>query len=320
MYQLHGRDLEHPPHWQDMFSASTVTCQIFTAEVQQNEVPRPKKRKKAAATTPTPAAASIGTAEATAAEDQVPDDAEQPDMTPVASKKKNVMKKRRKRSQSQDLEAGVAAIPGPQAGGDALDVGGDALDAAGNASSPDGDAFAPTEEKKQSRSARRKQLKRRYRREGAPAPPAPSSSSMPSGSVNAALTAAAEASPFDPNAGQPHQGILAPNASDSPSPKRLKTQSHAAELINPQPLKTRPFKTKLKAQHASEGHVYFAGSESDSGSDEQSLPPAPSQAHAMPSSSQQTSADPQGSDQVQSQYERMVEKLFAMNRVTDTHD
>lgn len=276
-------------------------------------MPRPKKRKKAAATIPTPSAASIGTAEATAAEDQVPDDTEQPDKTPVVSEKKNVTKKKRKRSQSQDLKAGVAAIPGPQAGGDALD-------AAGDASSPDGDAPAPTEEKKQSRSARRKQLKRRYRREGAPAPPAPSSSSMPSGSVNAALTAAAEASPFDPNAGQPHQGILAPNASDSPSPKRLKTQSHAAELTNPQPLKTRPFKTKLKAQHASEGHVYFAGTESDSGSDEQSLPPAPSQAHAMPSSSQQTSADPQGSDQVQSQYERMVEIFFGMNRVTDTHD
>lgn len=66
-----------------------------------------------------------------------------------------------------------------------------------------------TEDKKPSRSARRKALKRKCRRLGLSPPQAPAASSAAAASVSAALAAAAAASPFDPNGVQPHQGTLA---------------------------------------------------------------------------------------------------------------
>ncbi len=275
---------------------------LVLADDQHTEVSRPKKRKKAAAAAATAAATAADSSHnaGMAAVDTSQAGTEPANVTAPASTTKKRKKKKRKRGQSQSPEADQAQ----SADGHSAEAAGDALGAAG-------DAPVSTEEKEktQSRSARRKQLKRRYRRSGlAPPPPqAPASSSQPSASVNPALAAAAEASPFDPNGAQPHQGTLAHPVSDSPPTKRLKTQSVAsAEPPKTQPLKTQSLKAQLREQLANEGraHVHFAGSGSDLDSDDvddeddRSLPPAPIRTHDKPGTSQQTSAFVQASLQV----------------------
>ena len=127
---------------------------------------------------------------------------------------------------------------------------GDASEAVADAPGADANSPADAEQKKQSRSARRKQLKRRFRRLGvAPPPQDPSSSSLlHSASVNLASTpAAAVPSSSDPNTAQPDQEVPTPTVSAfPPPPKRLKTQPG-----------------KLKAQQAGDGHVYFAESDDE---------------------------------------------------------
>ena len=109
-----------------------------------------------------------------------------------------------------------------------------------NANSP-----APTEQKKQSRSARRKQLKRRFRRLGVAPPP----QDPPFSSLHGSESANPVPSSSDPSAPPIDPEVPTPRASGfPPPPKRLKTQPG-----------------KLEAQKSDDGHVYFAesGSESD---------------------------------------------------------
>ncbi len=286
-----------------------------SAEDQQIEVSRPKKRKKSSVSATEAAQAAPGaaaTSDTSSEQEVVPVSTHgqtvEPAEAPATASQKR--KKRRKKTQSPEADA-AAELSQPAAGdallaaGDALGTAGDALGITGDAPGTSGDALqsacdAPAEEKKQSRSARRKQLKRRYRRLGVAPPQDPTSSTQPPASVNPALAAAAEASPFDPNGAQPHQGTLAPHPTqDSPPAKRLKTQpSDAAQ----------PTKTQLRARPASDapGHVHFADSDSESASESdddagnESLPPAPAQPNGRPAKAQQQFADPQSSTQVHS--------------------
>ncbi len=297
----------------------------MSAEDQQIELSRPKKRKKSsisATETAQAAPEAADTSDAASEQEAVPvsthgQAAESAEAPATASQKRR--KKRRKKSQTESPEADAAAeLSQPAAedaslaAGDALGTTGDALGTSGDAPGTSGDALqsvgdAPAEEKKQSRSARRKQLKRRYRRLGVAPPQDPTSSTQPPASVNPALAAAAEASPFDPNGAQPHQGTLAPHLTqDSPPAKRLKTQPTDA---------AQPTKTQLRAGPASDapGHVHFADSDSESaaGCDDdagnKSLPPAPAQANDRPATAQQQFADPQSSAQVHSQTQSTAE-------------
>lgn len=294
----------------------------MSAEDQQIELSRPKKRKKSsisATETAQAAPEAADTSDAASEQEAVPvsthgQAAESAEAPATASQKRR--KKRRKKSQTESPEADAAAeLSQPAAedaslaAGDALGTTGDALGTSGDAPGTSGDALqsvgdAPAEEKKQSRSARRKQLKRRYRRLGLQDP---TSCTQPPASVNPALAAAAEASPFDPNGAQPHQGTLAPHLTqDSPPAKRLKTQPTDA---------AQPTKTQLRAGPASDapGHVHFADSDSESaaGCDDdagnESLPPAPAQANDRPATAQQQFADPQSSAQVHSQTQSTAE-------------
>ena len=156
-------------------------------------------------------------------------------------------KKKRKRNSTEGHQAQLTAETGKQnqppsqqkAAENITETAADVLDVGPNANSP-----APTEQKKQSRSARRKQLKRRFRRLGVAPPPQapPSSSPHPLESANPVPSS-------DPSAAQTNPEAQSPNPSGShPPPKRLKTQSG-----------------KLKAQKNNDGHVYFdeSGSESE---------------------------------------------------------
>ena len=123
------------------------------------------------------------------------------------------------------------------------------------------------EEKKPSRSARRKALKRKCRRLGLTPPQAPAASSAPAASVSPALAAAAAASPSDPNAGL-----------DQPPNKKQKTQPFTVQPVISQP---------MKSHTAGDGHVYFAGSsssesDSDSGACLQQLEQASGRADKPP--------------------------------------
>lgn len=304
---------------------------MHPAEDQQIEVSRPKKRKKtsvSATKTAEAAPAAAATSDASSEQEAVPvsthgQDVESAEAPATASQTRR--KKRRKRDQTQLPEAGVAAELSQPAAGDASLVAGDALETTANAPGTNGDASqsagnAPAEEKKQSKSARRKQLKRRYRRLGVAPPQAPIFSPQPPASVNPALAAAAEASPFDPNGAQPHQGTLAPHLSqDSPPAKRLKTQSIDA---------AQPAKTQLRARPASDapGHVHFAdsnsesASESDKADDNETLPPAPTEANRRPATAQQQPADPQSSSQVHTQTQPTAESTeCALQQSADSH-
>jgi len=283
------------------------------------EMSRPKKRKNSsisATETAQAAPEAASTSDASSEQEAVPicthgQAVESAEAPTTASQKRR--KKRRKKNQTQISETDVAAEVSQPAAGDASLPAGEALGTTvtapgtiGDAPGTSGDALqsagdAPAEDKKQSRSARRKQLKRRYRRLGVAPPQDPTSSTQPPASVNPALAAAAEASPFDPNGAQPHQGTLAPHVTqDSPPAKRLKTQSSDA---------AQPSKTQLRARPASDapGHVHFADSDSESASESdddngnESLPPAPAQANGRPATAQQHPADPQSSTQVHSQ-------------------
>ncbi len=273
---------------------------------------RPKKRKKvsiSATETAQAAPEAATTSDASSDEEAVPvsthgQAAESAEAPATAIQK--MRKKKGKKNQTESPEADAAAELSQPAAGDASMAAGDALGTSGDAPGTSGDALqstgdAPAGEKKQSRSARRKQLKRRYRRLGIAPPQDPTSSTQPRASVNPALAAAAEASPFNPNGAQPHQGTLAPHLTpDSPPAKRLKTQPTDA---------AQPTKTQLRARRVSDapGHVHFADSDSESASDSDAdngnelLPPAPAQADGRPAKAQQQSADPQSSAQVHSQ-------------------
>ena len=294
------------------------TTAIHSAEDQQIEVLRPKKRKKisiSATETAQAAPQAAATSDASSEQEAVPvsthrQAAESAEAPAAASQKRR--KKKRKKNQTQIPEESAAAELSQPAAEDGVLAAGDALGTSGDAPGTSGDAVqsaghAPVEEKKQSRSARRKQLKRRYRRLGVAPPQDPTSSTQPPASVNPALAAAAEASPFDPNRAQPHQGTLAPHPTqDSPPAKRLKTQSLDA---------AQPAKTQLRARPASDapGHVHFADSDSESASDSdgvdrnESLPLAPNQANGRPATAQQQPADPQSSTQVHSQTQSTAE-------------
>lgn len=162
------------------------------------------------------------------------------------------LKRKRKNIEAQQAEPSAETTnPQQPAAGKASDTDADAPVA-------DADSPSATEQKKQSRSARRKQLKRRFRRMGVAPPPhnLSSSSLHQSGALNpAAAPAAVAATPSSshPGTAQPAPEAGTPCASPfPPPPKRLKTQPG-----------------KLRAQRASKGHVYFAesGSESDSADD-----------------------------------------------------
>ena len=262
-----------------------------------------------------------------------------PPQTAAAGGTKKSSKKKRKRSQTEAAETDAVAKPDQHAGpasegagdaskeaskvagdaskgaGDASEGAVDASGAAGDASKVAGDASTPTEEKKQSRSARRKQLKRRFRRLGVAPPAGPVSHPQPSpsASVNPALAAAAEASPFDPNGAQPHQGTLPSHAvSDSPPAKRLRTQAGSV---------AQTVKAQLRARSANDapGHVHFADSDtnltSESDDESESLPAAPKPADDRPSTSKQLSADPQGSSQIHIQSHNKTDSAVHMNGV-----
>ena len=296
-----------------------LTTEMYSVEDQQTDLSRPKKRKKVSVSATETAQVAPGAAassDASSEQEVVPvstqgQAAESAEAPATASQKRR--KKRRKKSQTESPEADAAAeLSQPAAedaslaAGDALGTTGDALGIGGDAPGTSGDALqstgdTPAEEKKQSRSARRKQLKRRYRRLGVAPLQDPTACTQPSASVNPALAAAAEASPFDPNGAQPHQGTLAPHLTqDSPPAKRLKTQPTDA---------AQPTKTQLRARQVSDapGHVHFADSDSESASESdddggnESLPPAPAQANGKPAAAQQQFADPQSSAQVHSQ-------------------
>lgn len=171
-------------------------------------------------------------------------------------------KKKRKRKSTEGEEAAIEAETGnanqPMS---PLKAAENTTEAAADAPGADANSPAPTEQKKQSRSARRKQLKRRFRRLGLAPPPQdlPSSSQHQAEPVNpvlapAAASGAAFPSSSDPSAAQPDPEVPRPRASGfPPPPKRLKTQPG-----------------KLKAQKIGDGHVYFAesGSELDSAEQE----------------------------------------------------
>lgn len=303
-----------------------LTTDVHFAGDQQIELLRPKKRKKVSVSATKPAEAApeaAATSDASSELEAVPvsthgQDAESAEASATASQKRR--KKRRKKSQTESPDADAAAEPSQPAAGDASLAAGDALGTTGvalginqDAPGTSGDAVqsagdAPAEEKKQSRSARRKQLKRRYRRLGVAPLQDPTSCTQPPASVNPALAAAAEASPFDPNGAQPHQGTLAPHLTpDSPPAKRLKTQPTDA---------AQPTKTQLRARRVSDapGHVHFADSDSDSAakSDDdnagnESLPPAPARPNGRPATAQQHLVDPQSSTQVHSQTQSTAE-------------
>ncbi|KAL0020105.1 hypothetical protein WJX77_000613 [Trebouxia sp. C0004] len=302
---------------------SEAALALQAAEDQQIEVSRPKKRKKAyvSATGAAEAAPAVAaTSDASSEQEAVPvithgEAGESAEAPATASQKKR--KKRRQKNQTQIPETGEAAELSQPAGGDASLADGDALGTTEDAPGTTGEALgttqdalgtsgdasqgagdAPTEDKRQSRSARRKQLKRRYRRLGVAPPQAPISP-HPTASVTPALAAAAEASPFDPNGAQPHQGTLAPHVTQDSTPaKRLKTQSTDA---------AQPAKTQLRARPASDapGHVHFADSDSESASESDDdngneiLPPAPTHANGKPATAQKQPADPQSSSQGQ---------------------
>ncbi|DBA84239.1 TPA: hypothetical protein ACH3X2_006300 [Trebouxia sp. C0005] len=301
---------------------SEVALALTAAEDQQAEMSRPRKRKKSSVSVTETAQAAVeaaGTGDALSEQEAVPvsthGQAVQAAEAPAtASQKRRTQKRKKNQTQIHEADAAVelsqpangdASLPAGDAVGTTVSAPGTSRDAPGTS----GDALqsaadAPAKEKKQSRSARRKQLKRRYRRLGVAPPQDPTSSSQPPASVNPALAAAAEASPFDPNGAQPHQGTLEPHLTqDSPPAKRLKTQlPDAAQTA----------KTQLRAQPATAapGHVHFADSDnesaaqSDDDNGNESLPPAPTQANDGPATVQQQPSDPQSSSQGQNSHKR----------------
>lgn len=214
----------------------------IAAAVAEPEPERPKKKRRLAR-----AAAHIAPSDAPLDGGAV-EQLELPVQHPETQNKAR-LKRKRKDTEAQQTDPGAETTnPQQPAAGDASDT---------DADSPGADANSPTgsEQKKQSRSARRKQLKRRFRRLSvAPPPQNPSSPSLhQSGSLNPAgapAVVAATPSSSHPGAAQPAPEAGTPCTSGfPPPPKRLKTQP-----------------CKLRAQRASKGHVYFAesGSESDS--------------------------------------------------------
>lgn len=211
---------------------------FVAADVSPPDPERPKKKRKVAR-----AAAEGGLASDTAAA-QLQSLAGVPDIEKKA-------KKKRKRKSTEGQEAPLAAenLSQPTSPQKAA---GNSTEAAADAPEADANSPASTEQKKQSRSARRKQLKRRFRRLGvAPPPQDPPSSSLhqsePANPSPAPAAAATVPSSSNPCAAQIDPEVLPPGTSAfPPPPKRLKTQPG-----------------KLKAQ--ADGHVYFAesGSESD---------------------------------------------------------
>lgn len=169
------------------------------------------------------------------------------------TQKKARSKRKRKDTEAQQAQPGAAQTANPQQPKPAPHSAGDASETDGDAHGADASSPAGTEQKKQSRSARRKQLKRRFRRLGV-APPAqnPSSSSQhQSGLLNPAAAPAAAAATLSsshPDTAPPANETGTPTGFPPP-PKRLKTHP-----------------SKLRAQKPSQGHVYFAGSDSESDS------------------------------------------------------
>ena len=210
---------------------------MLAAAESHQEPLRPKKKRKVAAATAAAHAAG-------ASHDAAPHDGP----TTAEPETKKLRKTKRKRAEGPKPQQGAAeGKPGQPS--DAPEAEAD-VNASGAATDvPGAVAFSPAaaEEKKQSRSARRKQLKRRFRRLGvAPPTQEPSSSSHQPGLGN---STAANILPDTCD-----KDASLPETSDSvPPAKRLKA----------------PF-SKLKAQRVSEGHVYFAdsGSEPDSAADE----------------------------------------------------
>ena len=156
-------------------------------------------------------------------------------------------KRKQKRKRAQELQPEVTASAQQQAdtpaGADA-----NAPQAAANAVGPDTSTpAAPDEEKKQSRSARRKQLKRRFRRLGVAPPPQDPSSPIPPQPGPTPSVANPEAP------AQPGTSVLGAAAASPPAKRHKNQHGH------------------FKTHTASKGHMYFAesGGESDTAEDPQ---------------------------------------------------